>query len=437
MLRISLAFLVMLSACRETAQPPPQAAPPSAAAPATADDGAIALVPMKGDAPIDRELRALQTAVQRLPDRADGWVRLAEGWVKKARNAQAERLYERAEAAARRAMVLSPNNPGAQRVLALALQNAHRFKEMRALATNMTRAAPRSADGWGLLCDAALELGDYPAAEAACQQMVDLAPGLPAWVRAAWLRWITGDADGALALWHEALRVVPTDDIEPRAWVFSEVGHLSWSRGRLEEAAAAYAQALVLQPNHAPSLFGRGRLALARGDAAAAVQDLRDAAAARASEVTSYWLAAALRAAGQPAEAATLEAALTAASDFDDPRSTALFLATHRRDPQRAIDLARRDFEARGDVFSEDALSFALFRAGRLDEAAVHSARALRLKTPDPLLWAHAGLLAAAQGRTTEARALLTGAQALNPHFDPVLGPEVAAALAALPPEAP
>lgn len=434
MSRISLAFLVTLSACsRETPQQPPASVASVASVAPAVEDGAAALVAVTGTTPIDAEIKSHQAAVQQLPTRAESWVRLAEAWVKKARNAQTERLYGRAEAAARRALVLAPGDAGARRVLALVFQNAHRFKEMRALATEMTREAPRNADAWGLLCDAHLELGQYPEAEAACQQMMDLAPGLPAWVRAAWLRWVSGDADGALELWREALQVVPVRDVEPRAWVLSEVGHLAWNRGQLDEAAAAYAAALALKPDHAPSLFGRGRLALARQDAAAAVADLRASAAARPSEVTSYWLAAALRAAGQAAEATALETALAGAGDFDDPRSTALFLATHRRDPERAVALARRDFEARGDVFSEDALGFALFRAGRLDEAAVHAERALRLQTPDPLLWAHAGLLARAQGRPAEARARLDKAFSLNPHFDPVLGPEVSGALSGMP----
>ena len=60
-------------------------------------------------------------------------------------------------------------------------------------------------------------------------------------------------------------------------------------------------------------------------------------------------------------------------------------------------------------------------------------AKALRMKTAEPVFYYHAGMIAIATGRTGEAKDFLKRAMALNPKFDFVQAPLAEKALASLP----
>jgi len=149
------------------------------------------------------------------------------------------------------------------------------------------------------------------------------------------------------------------------------------------------------------------------------VAALRAAEAANPQPDVRWALADALRAAGRDGEAAPVERALEREGGARDPRTLALYLSTRGTAPGRAVDLARRELALRADVFTEDALAWALARAGRVDEAAPHMARALAEGTRDGRLFLHGGLIAAAAGDRTRARALLGRARALAPTLLP------------------
>jgi tetratricopeptide (TPR) repeat protein len=301
------------------------------------------------------------------------------------------------------------------------------------VAHKLTQQNPQDASAWGLLGDAALELGDYKGSEDAYQKMIDLRPGLPAYSRAAWLRWLTGDPDGALELWDEAIRAGAERDPEPLAYCLTEAGHVEWHRGRLDAALTRYEAALKVKPDHAGALLGRGRVRLAQGDGAGAVADLDASLKARRLEETFLWLMDAKRAAGRPDEADQMEAQLLKGSALDDPRTMSVWLSTRNKEPARALALAQEDAKQRQDLYTQDALALALWRNGKLPEAEVLVGKMLALGTPDPKLLAHGGLILADAGKPDLARPLLEKALALNPMFDPGLAPTVRAALDKLP----
>ena len=78
---------------------------------------------------------------------------------------------------------------------------------------------------------------------------------------------------------------------------------------------------------------------------------------------------------------------------------------------------ARRARTARPSVYGDDALGWALARAGRCREAVTWSERALRLGTRDALLWFHRGYAAGCAGDSAGQKAWYGKALALNPHF--------------------
>ena len=78
-------------------------------------------------------------------------------------------------------------------------------------------------------------------------------------------------------------------------------------------------------------------------------------------------------------------------------RNLALVLADHGRDLNVAVELMETEIPTRGDVYTWDALSWVLFKSGRVAEAREASARALKLGTPEPVFYYHAKQIASAQ----------------------------------------
>ena len=100
-------------------------------------------------------------------------------------------------------------------------------------------------------------------------------------------------------------------------------------------------------------------------------------------------------------------------------RLLAQFYADHDLKPDEAYRLAKREYEARRDIYGADALAWAALKAGKLDEAQQASKEALRLGTQDARLFYHAGMIARAAADKAAARAYLERALKLNPQFDP------------------
>jgi tetratricopeptide (TPR) repeat protein len=70
---------------------------------------------------------------------------------------------------------------------------------------------------------------------------------------------------------------------------------------------------------------------------------------------------------------------------------SAVYRADQGIRPAETVRLARRAREARPSIYGDDALAWALARAGRCAEALPLAERALRLGTRDPLLYFHRG----------------------------------------------
>jgi tetratricopeptide (TPR) repeat protein len=199
-----------------------------------------------------------------------------------------------------------------------------------------------------------------------------------------------------------------------------------WHEGDRDGALAGYELALKSVPDYPPALVGQGRVALARGRAAEAAPLL-----ARAYErnplVETAWLLGDARTAAGDADGAARAYELVERTGTTDPRTLSLFLATKRRAPARALQLAEEEHRRRPDVYSADALAWALFHAGRVAEARAASDRALALGTRDARLLYHAGVIRAAQGERDGGRQLLAQARRLGPGLDRDATAEVAA----------
>jgi Tfp pilus assembly protein PilF len=98
-------------------------------------------------------------------------------------------------------------------------------------------------------------------------------------------------------------------------------------------------------------------------------------------------------------------------------RDLALFYADHDIKLGEALALAHKEFEVRHDVYTWDALAWALYKNGKYQEANDAMENALRPGTRDALLLFHAGMIAGRMGQPAQAKERLEQALAINPHF--------------------
>src|SRR3984957_716788 len=237
--------------------------------------------------------------------------------------------------------------------------------------------------------------------------MIDLRPDLQSYTRVAHLRWLKGDLEGALAVMRIAVTSGSPRDSEPKAWAYTRLGTHQLQTGDTEMAKKSAGMALQLAENYAAALLLRGRILLAQDNAEEAIEFLHPAAALTQLPEYQWALADALRQAGKSEAPDELEQLLTRNGARNDPRTLALYLANRGQQGQQALKLAEDEMNTRADVFTVDALAWALNANGRLAEAREYSKRALAEGTQDARLFYHAGSIALAVGDFVDAARLL------------------------------
>jgi len=248
-----------------------------------------------------------------------------------------------------------------------------------------------------------MEQGRIQEAVAAYQSMVDLRPDLQSYSRISQVRWLTGDLEGAIELMQAAVSASSPTDADSAAWVNNRLAGLEAQAGDTEAARRNCEASLELRPDYPPALLLRGKMLLAQDHSEAAIADLERAAQRNPLPEYQWALAEAMRAAGRELEPQQVETRLRSHGAMSDPRTFALYLATRGEDPALAVQLAESELQQREDVFTHDALAWALAAAGRMEEAGTQMARALAEGTGDARLFFHAAVIAARAGRTEDA----------------------------------
>jgi tetratricopeptide (TPR) repeat protein len=372
-----------------------------------------------GTQPLDREIEKLEQAVDKSPEKSDAWVLLGRAWVRKAREASDPGFYLNAKACADVALDLAPDNRAAKNLIGIMLLNQHKFDDARDLAEQMLRKAPQDMMALGTLSDANLEVGRYPEATQAAQRMMDLKPNLPSYIRVSYLEWLRGDIKGALESAHGAADAGrDPKDPEPRCWALVQAAMIFWHQGDYPGTDAGAQLALKECADYPPALVVRGRVALAGGEHPRAAELLAQSLKASPLAETAWLLGDARAAAGDSKGADEAYAHVVKDGRVADLRTLALFYATKDRDHDEAVRLAETERKVRDDIYTEDALAWALYRAGKLPEARAASDKANALGTKDARLIYHAGAIKIAAGDKPGGEKLVKAALALNPKFD-------------------
>jgi len=381
----------------------------------------LMLVPHRGEAATDRTIREAQGRVE------SGFVPVASierlGWayVAKSRESFDAGYLVLAESCASAIESLPEAGKSAPEALLLrghVFTQWHRFAEAEELARELVSRRGIPFDHL-LLGDALMEQGKLDEAIESYQTGADLRPDLQSYARAGWIRWLIGDLEGAIEATRRAVNAGTRQDPDALAWVTTRLASFYFTAGELEMAERTATAALAVRPSYPPALLLSGRLLLARGDAAGAVDLLKTAAKANPMPDYQWLLAEALREAGREPEAVAVESALKKMGPAIDGRTMALFFATHGESLEEAEKMAREELLHRQDIFTHDALAFALHGLGRNTEAREHMDLVVREGTADGRLFLHAALIAASVGEIEESGDWLAAATELRPTLLP------------------
>lgn len=362
-----------------------------------------ALAPGAQRKPIDRAIGDFQERARTSIRKREALEQLGYQFVNRARVANDPGDYVLAERVATCIDEQDPGDPAARLLRGHALHQLHRFHEAEAIARRLVAKREFVLD-YALLGDTLMEQGRLTEAAAAYQKMIDLKPFYQSYTRAAHLRWLKGDIDGAIDLIQKAITAASPRDPEAIAWAYTRLAGYQLPRGGLERATAAIDAALSFQPDYAAALLLRGRILLAEKRSSDAVPILERAANLNPLPEYQWAFADALRRSGRELQATAVEQQLKEQGAATDPRTVALFLSTRGVDQSQALLLTERELDVRRDVFTEDARAWALAGAGRFDEASTAMERALSARTNDARLFLHAGIIAASTGRHVDAR---------------------------------
>jgi tetratricopeptide (TPR) repeat protein len=371
--------------------------------------------------PAPESIAAASQAIHNKPTAYTEYNLLATSLVRRARETSDASLYAQAENAVKKSLQLAPDNFETGKIQVSILLGEHEFPAALEAAKRLNKRVPDDVMVYGLLTDANVELGNYSDAENSAQWMLNLRPGnRPALIRAAHLRELFGDAEGAYQAAELAFQSTIPSEVEERANLLTQMGHFRKATGNTDAAEKLFQQALTAVPTYPTALEDLAQLRIAQKRYVDAVELLQQRYQSVSRAGNLYALAEALQLSGRDTEAgkafADLEAKALAESSCKDNsnRELVFYYADHARQPRKALDVAKREYAWRHDVYTLDAYAWALHVNGRDAEARLQIESALAVGIRDAKLFRHAGEIALKTGDLTAAQGYLMKSAELN-----------------------
>ncbi len=370
----------------------------------------------------ERAVEAAQQRLQRAPGDARSLTLLASAYLVRVRETGDPGYLGRAGALLDRALAADPEEVDAVVAAGSLALSQHEFERALELGERALRLAPFRAAAQGVVTDALVELGRYEEAVRSAQRMVDLRPDQPSLSRVSYLRELHGDLAGATEAMRQAV-AAGAPHSEATAWAEVQLGHLLFAQGNLPEAQRAYERAGQRIDGYVHALAGAARVRAATGDLGGAAQLLERAGEAMPLPEFVAALADAYARLGDTARFQQQYRFLTeiqkllAANGVRTDADLLLFNADRDQDLESTHAAARGEFLRRPSIHTADALAWAEYRVGDLENALAHSQQALRLGSRDPLMLYRAGVIAHDSGQADRAYELLKASSDLNPTY--------------------
>jgi tetratricopeptide (TPR) repeat protein len=188
-----------------------------------------------------------------------------------------------------------------------------------------------------------------------------------------------------------------------------ELGHLYLKNGDADKAEKAYAASVQVFPGYHPGYAGMGKAQAAKGEFKAAIASYERAQASTplpdyaAALYDLYTRQKDVRNAQKQLDMIDIIDKINKNNGEVTNRNVALIFADHDWHVERALELATAELDVRKDIYSYDALAWALYKNKKFAEADEAMAKALKMGTPEPAFYYHAEQIALASGKTKEA----------------------------------
>jgi len=308
----------------------------------------------------------------------------------------------------------------------------HDFDGAYGVAQAVVRDEPGNQTALAVMADAELELGHVADAGADYDRLAALpgATGPALDVRLARLAYLSGDgaearqrSEAALAATRTAAAAGETVDLGFYEYAAAEYARLT---GDAATARRGYEAALEVRPTDLGALVGLARIQAFDNNTADAIATLEKAAAIAPQPETLGLLGDLEMTNGQAADASRQFQTVRfierlgeiQASVFD--RILIRFELDHGGAAGAALSVARASLQARPDAGGHDAVAWALYRLGRIPEAATEIAAAGGATSADARIVFHAAAIELAAGDTASGRTALEQALKLGPALDPI-----------------
>lgn len=383
----------------------------------------------------DNRIRSLQKQISADPKGYKGYSHLGEAFIQKARESGDVSDYDLAEKALRKSLdLVSDDLASTEPLLALAevYMGEHRFADALTYAQKALSLGSGDLSPFAIVGDAYTDMGEYEKALPAYSKLQpnpstqsDFDRAYARDSRLSYLRFIAGDTKGAIKLMKEAVAAgsqvqLPRENL---AWLYFELGEHYFQDGNAAEADSSYIAALTIYPGNYRAIAGLARVRATQGRYSEAIHFYQKALAvvpmpSYAAELSDvYTKVGRIADAKKQFQLVQYIGYLGALNQVLHNRDLALFYADHDINLKTSLALAKKEFEVRHDIYTWDALAWALHKNGRNKEAAEAIAKALRFNTQDALLFFHAGMIYSSIGQKTRAKEYLSQAISINPHF--------------------
>ncbi|MDZ4802234.1 MAG: tetratricopeptide repeat protein [Bryobacteraceae bacterium] len=379
--------------------------------------------------PAEKKIATAKAAIAKNPKFAEAWANLALALSMRARETSNTAFYDEGLRAVDQGFAVDKTSFAVLKSQCWILLGKHEFAQALGLAKELSKRSGDDLMVYGFLSDANTELGNYKDAEHATQWMLDLRPGnTPALTRAAHLREIFGDPEGALELLQMASLQLGAAESENRAWIVVQMAHLRLAQGAVDDAERLARQALEMYPDYHYALgeLARIRRAQKRYPEAVTLERKRIESAPHAEN--RFTLAQSLWLAGNRQEAreafAAFERSALAEKDQADNANHELiaYYVDYARRPQEALKVARLELTRRQDFHTLAAYAWALHAAAQHSQARKQMQRALSVGVKDAELFRHAAEISLALKDTESARAYQAKAAELRPRTESARG---------------
>jgi tetratricopeptide (TPR) repeat protein len=382
-------------------------------------------------------IQGAQASVARNPKDAAGYAGLGAAYFQRARETGDVSDYQLAEESLTKSLDLVSADFSADAALGTMSEvcmGEHRFSDALRYSQKALSLGTGDVSPFAIVGDAYADMGEYGKAADAYGRLtprdMTLSPraAYARDSRLSYLEFIAGDTAAAIRLMNTAVEEgveaqLPSENL---AWLYYELGEYESQAGDAASADAAYLAALNTHPGDYRALAGLARLWANNGRYADAIMLYQKAIAIVPMPIFVAELGDLYAKTGNKADAERQYALveyiglLGHINKVLHNRDLAIFYADHDMKLAEALELAQKELEVRHDIYTWDALAWALYKNGKLAEAATASGKAMQFGTRDALLLFHAGMIAEGLGQREQARSELKAALEINPHFHPI-----------------